>query len=1459
MAELFIQLKNANGDLLYPRTRWAAVLDKPSFVTVEQLNTKQDILTQAANAGNGITINNGAISVNPNGSVFEFINQALTLKGINNATSGQFLMSDGNGGISWSTPGTTYVLPPATSNALGGIKIGYSTSPADKNYAVLLSNDNKAYVNVPWTDTIYTHPTYTTASAAAVKVGRDSTGHVVLGTALTASDVGALSTLIKYGAGVSVSFDGTNYILTTTLLDQDGNTLGTAANATLPFSDFQPKITSTNKLDADLVDDSSSTNKFITATQSSKLAGIQAGAEVNVQSDWNQTNTLADDYIKNKPTHTSDFINDGEGSSTFLEASDVVDTYSSSGTAPISGTGVAAALATLPTPMQFKGSVGTGGTITWANLPAAAVSNSGFTYKVITDHATTPICQVGDTIISNGTSWVVIPSGDEPAGTVTSVAIGTDGGISISGSPITSSGTITISNTGVRSISIHGNQLRINTNGTDDDITIPYATNATNLLGGTNGQVLISNGTQGAWGSLSLQEEYFQWGPATVHQQNSVSPLGMALSSEHSSNKLAFINADALLFEYSSDGGSTYTTYTMTNTAKRWFCTGIQAVPIGRASASTSYSTSSRTRVTITAQDGTHTYVYTDPRKLLINVEASGDMTVLIEYRTGYAYQNLGSWETYGTYTLSGWSGWNDIPLILDTLGGFVDQTSNYWQLRLTFAMTSFSSSYPTTAYVRGIRLFGQNCWYPTSNLGEINHLYSYDASQNASFPASLSAAGNLSVTGIGTISGSLSVNTSQGAYAPALSVVNSSAASNAYVAQFSQTLTTSASTTWINGISIMAGNMAPGGTSGTYANFCAIQFGKAWQTKDSGNLTFHYSATGSDNNWVSLGLYGVDHVLNITGAGRVGIKNTAPAYELDVTGTAKVTGLKIGTAQAITQFGSGLTITTPTASTGELGLSGFSSSNEGDFITVGDSGNLVYKRIAASDIVGGTLNYVLRSNGANQSAVWSALGPLAWVSLGDSLHTYTAAGTTHLDVQLYDGTTNQSGLMIENDSEGSGLKVKLSATPYLGIDNSGGLHVVTGRTNLSVAVGDHGHGYITDAGAFPSSGAAVGTVGTGDALVLMDVSDSRKISYLGATLDTTHGGTFLRRDGTWQVPPATSGITSVWKDNSTSYTGMPIQFSGASVMVSNNRILVTISNPCLIAGTKITMADGSKKNIEDVQRGDEVMSYDINTHQLNRAIVIDNTRTGESLDYTTYFFDDGQYIIAYGRHPVFNKTLGRSADIASEFTVGDETYNIAGETVTYTGSLPYHIRARHAVAHYDLTTSNNLYFANGILNSKHIMTQYHVMDRYGMEMPTEIAAIAERKEALLNHAMCNKNEAYLKAVALKFKEKEQLKRRIAEAKQHLADSDYIVQKFTEGLIGAAEWVKAKTERASWRSKINDIEPSLAKVRAEIAKLRTNFSGYQTDAEAWPEVTAQAEAWDNEAIDLYRAWLQNNE
>ena len=82
------------------------------------------------------------------------------------------------------------------------------------------------------------------------------------------------------------------------------------------LSDKADKATTYTKTEADALLDNKvdkvagkglSTNDF-TDNDKSKLDGIEAGAEANVQSDWDQTDDTADDYIKNKPTLPTDFV-----------------------------------------------------------------------------------------------------------------------------------------------------------------------------------------------------------------------------------------------------------------------------------------------------------------------------------------------------------------------------------------------------------------------------------------------------------------------------------------------------------------------------------------------------------------------------------------------------------------------------------------------------------------------------------------------------------------------------------------------------------------------------------------------------------------------------------------------------------------------------------------------------------------------------------------------------------------------------------------------------------------------------------------------------------------------------------------------------------------------------------------------------------------------------------------------
>jgi hypothetical protein len=108
-----------------------------------------------------------------------------------------------------------------------------------------------------------------------------------------------------------------------------------------------------------------------------------------------------------------------------------------------------ASLTDLSTAMVFKGSLGTGGTIT--ALPTASANTVGDTYKVITAGTYASIAaKVGDVFIcSDKPEWVLIPSGDEPKGTVTSVAAGAE----LTGGTITSAGTIAHAESGVTAAS----------------------------------------------------------------------------------------------------------------------------------------------------------------------------------------------------------------------------------------------------------------------------------------------------------------------------------------------------------------------------------------------------------------------------------------------------------------------------------------------------------------------------------------------------------------------------------------------------------------------------------------------------------------------------------------------------------------------------------------------------------------------------------------------------------------------------------------------------------------------------------------------------------------------------------------------------------------------------------------------------------------------------------------------
>ncbi len=144
-------------------------------------------------SGTGITVSNSGTAITTSGSRTISISSAY-----------QVYIEHGENAYGWgdhANAGYLTAVPKATDSVIGGFQTGYSES--GKNYAVKMSG-NKAYVNVPWTDTIYTHPTNganTTISAANGKVLSsitvDTMGHVtaVAAKTLAAADIPALDYL----------------------------------------------------------------------------------------------------------------------------------------------------------------------------------------------------------------------------------------------------------------------------------------------------------------------------------------------------------------------------------------------------------------------------------------------------------------------------------------------------------------------------------------------------------------------------------------------------------------------------------------------------------------------------------------------------------------------------------------------------------------------------------------------------------------------------------------------------------------------------------------------------------------------------------------------------------------------------------------------------------------------------------------------------------------------------------------------------------------------------------------------------------------------------------------------------------------------------------------------------------------------------------------------------------------
>ena len=232
-----------------------------------------------------------------------------------------------------------------------------------------------------------------------------------------------------------------------------------------------------------------------------------------------------------------------------------------------------------------------------------------------------------------------------------------------------------------------------------------------------------------------IKDSSILWGTDSI--TGDISPIDSAASYLHSGNKLQFADPKGITIEYSTNKGSTWIDYGTTDVNKIGLVSSLYYAEyiIGKG-LSTKALESDQLRITLHA---TNMGVYTRAKSLLVDLSTNGSASCKVKVETA-TKGNPTSFSTRGEYPVEGWSGWNRIPLNNMTFGGGASQTSHIEIIRLTFTTTGTTKETGGHLRVLSLLLLGVTNWTTPSNMAKTGHLYRWDSSQNAIFPAQVTA-----------------------------------------------------------------------------------------------------------------------------------------------------------------------------------------------------------------------------------------------------------------------------------------------------------------------------------------------------------------------------------------------------------------------------------------------------------------------------------------------------------------------------------------------------------------------------------------------------------------------------------------------------------------------------------------------------------------------------------------------
>jgi hypothetical protein len=230
-----------------------------------------------------------------------------------------------------------------------------------------------------------------------------------------------------------------------------------------------------------------------------------------------------------------------------------------------------------------------------------------------------------------------------------------------------------------------------------------------------------------------IYEANLEWGGRNI--SNGYSPIDGAMISSLGANRFAFGKVEGITVEYSEDAGETWVEYPLTDTRKvKLFSVGGNYLYAGGEKSRTP-SVNDMIRVTI---DSDAFGMYTALNKFAIEISTGGTRGCYCTIDASLESSPTAFKVFADKVPIEGWSGYNIINTqSFETYGN--QPSRQYGTIRFTFGCTTVNTTYKGLAIAK-IMGFGGVGWNTPSNMAQNGHLYQYNESQEAKFPASITA-----------------------------------------------------------------------------------------------------------------------------------------------------------------------------------------------------------------------------------------------------------------------------------------------------------------------------------------------------------------------------------------------------------------------------------------------------------------------------------------------------------------------------------------------------------------------------------------------------------------------------------------------------------------------------------------------------------------------------------------------